>query len=1127
MRTHFMIALALTFGGPSFADDLGFNSLHHRLSVQLDVAAHHLRVVDRITLDTTPEAVGDRSFRFVLHADLDPRTESHGWRLESTGPATSDFLGINASSTTVADAVPLEGWLLHRATDASTTVKIHYAGTIHHPLATAGEEYQRSFSETPGIISNDGVFLSGTSFWVPTFGTQLMTFELEVAGLTPPWDAVSQGKRSRHESGHDMRVTTWDCPHPVEEIYLVAGPWHEYSDRANDVDVLAFLRSDDPALAARYLKATKRYLRLYEAILPPFPFSSFALVENFWETGYGMPGFTLLGPQVIRFPWILTSSYPHELLHNWWGNSVYVEFETGNWCEGLTAYMADHLFAEQKGTGATHRRATLKKFTDFVASADDFPLSEFSSRRSAASEAVGYGKSLMMFHMLRRRIGDAAFLDAMSSFYESNRFRRASFYDLATAVSGTTGTDWEPFISTWTNRPGAPELELGEVVVSQKEPDAWTVAVELYQRQKADPFPISVPIVITVEGREGPITYESGPCGRSCRVEMLCPGRPLRIDVDPAFDVMRRLDPLEVPPALSTILGAENPLFVLPSEAPDDEIAAWRELATAWAKPSSPRLVFDDEVESFGSDSAWILGWKNRTGPMVAQRLNQHAVTMSGGQITVAGKSIDTQRHSLVLVARGKSDPSTALGWVTAAPTAAIPGLARKLPHYSRYSYLAFQDEAPDNMLKELWQPIGSPLVRNLSDGDLVELNLPPRPPLAELPPVFDSNDLRHSVEVLTAPKMEGRGLGSNGLEHATNWVKERLTALGLEPLFNGSIRQTWTWHGGDPPRDLVLTNLVVRKRGRNPRLAEQPVLVMAHLDHLGEGWPDARAGNSGLIHPGADDNASGVAILLELAAALAAEPAFSRPIIFAVTTGEEAGLLGSRHLLESLSKSGLPSSCINLDTVGRLSDGKLHVLNAETAREWRFIFMGVGHTIGTPIEIVQEPLDSSDQVACIEHGIPAIQLFTGPTMDYHRPTDTAEKLDIEGMVTVSEATLETVAYLADREEEFTVTIDSTPASSEATHPGAESSRRVSLGTMPDFAYSGPGVRIHQVMPNSAAAAAGLQPGDVLLAIGAHQLQGLRDFSDRLKQHSPGDSVTLLIEREGTRNTVAATLQAR
>ena len=128
---------------------------------------------------------------------------------------------------------------------------------------------------------------------------------------------------------------------------------------------------------------------MYRGLIGPYPYGKFALVENFWETGYGMPSFTLLGPQIIRFPFILSSSYPHEILHNWWGNSVFVDYETGNWCEGLTAYMADHLIQEQRGKGDEYRRDTLQKYRDYVRDGRDFPLTEFRSRHSAATEAVG------------------------------------------------------------------------------------------------------------------------------------------------------------------------------------------------------------------------------------------------------------------------------------------------------------------------------------------------------------------------------------------------------------------------------------------------------------------------------------------------------------------------------------------------------------------------------------------------------------------------------------------------------------------------------------------------------------------------------------------------------------------
>ena len=188
----------------------------------------------------------------------------------------------------------------------------------------------------------------------------------------------------------------------------------------------------------RYLESTARNLEMYRGLIGPYPYTKFSLVENFWETGYGMPSFTLLGPQIIRFPFILTSSYPHEILHNWWGNSVYVDYLTGNWCEGLTAYLADHLYKEQQGQGAEYRRDTLKKYRDFVGEAHDFPLSEFRSRHSPATEAVGYGKALMLFHMVRRQIGDDAFRAGLQRFYRENRGKRASFTDFRKSMEAAS-----------------------------------------------------------------------------------------------------------------------------------------------------------------------------------------------------------------------------------------------------------------------------------------------------------------------------------------------------------------------------------------------------------------------------------------------------------------------------------------------------------------------------------------------------------------------------------------------------------------------------------------------------------------------------------------------------------------
>ncbi len=1098
-------------------------ALHHHLTVRLDPGSGSIRAVD--TVAPTLDAGGHASF--VLHAGLEPRVLTPGWSLRPAGPGDGPgFEGINAAASNTGE-VPVERFVLERSPGAPTSVDLAWSGVIDHPLRTSGAEYQRAFSETPGLISVDGVFLAGTSRWLPVFGDGLVTFDLTVEGLTPPWDVVSQGARTRHETAaNGTRTVTWRCDTPQEEVYLVAGPWHEYDATAGKVALYAFLREDDPGLAQKYLDATGRYLAMYESILPPYPYPSFALVENFWETGYGMPGFTLLGPKIIRFPWILRSSYPHELLHNWWGNSVYVDFAAGNWCEGLTAYMADHMLAEQQGKGAAYRRSTLKKFTDFVTAGRDFPLSAFGNRSSAASEAVGYGKALMLFHMVRRAVGDEAFLASLGRFWRTNRFRRASWDDLAEAFEAEAGGSWRPFFHEWVTRKGAPEVAVASVHAEPPAPSSqtWTLRVELEQRGVGRPFPMAVPVAVTVEGRSEPVLAAVGSCERTCALEIPLPARPLRLDIDPAFDVMRRLDPLEVPPAISTLFGDDHPLFVLPAAAPGSEREAWAALAAAWARPGTPDTVDDSTLTSLPADrTVWVLGWDNRLAGTVVGRLAAHGVARDGGTVTLPDRTVDRAGHSVVLVARG-DDPARAVGWVAADPVTAIPGLARKLPHYTKYSWLAFEGEEPSNIAKGTWQPLSSPMVRNLAGGPLPPLELPRRRPLATVPPAFDAERMRRTVEYLASPRLEGRGLGTPGLAEATAWVERVMRGAGLKPAGGDGYRVSWRWTGGDPPREMELVDLVGAVPGTDPSLA--PVLVTAHLDHLGRGWPDVRAGNEGKIHPGADDNASGVAVLLELARAMASGAPHPRTVLFAVVTGEEAGLLGSRYLLTHFPGGTLPFACVNLDTVGRLKEGKLYVLNTDSAREWKFLWMGVGATTGAPVAIVSEPLDASDQGACLERGIPAVQLFTGPTPDYHRPTDTPDKIDAAGMAAVAEAAHEAIDYLAGRTEPLTPAGAHAPANP-AGPPARHHGRSASLGTVPDFAFGGEGVRVTRVVPGSAAEAAGIRDGDVLVALDGEPITGLRDLSANLGRHAPGDRVTVTVLRAGERLDLPTTLGTR
>jgi aminopeptidase N len=381
------------------AHDLSRESslFNHELRVVLDPEGRRFNAEDTITL---PEA-WPRTLHFSLHKGLKPVSLTPG--------VTAD------RESGWQQTVPIESYRVSLPADTRTFV-LKFGGEIYHPVSPSGREAARGARDTPGIISKEGVFLSGASHWYPQFGEGLITFTLEV-NVPQDWDVVSQGERISQQVESGAKRVTWRCQHPQEEIFTVAARFFEYSRGAGDVESMAFLREEDQDIADKYLAAAARYLALYDKMIGPYPYKKFALVENFWETGYGMPSFTLMGPKVIRLPFIVDSSYPHEILHNWWGNGVFADPRSGNWSEGLTAYLSDHLMQELRGTAYQYRRDALKKFASYVSREKDFPLARFRSRHSNATEAIGYGKALMFFHMLRMELGDVAFVDGLRRFY--------------------------------------------------------------------------------------------------------------------------------------------------------------------------------------------------------------------------------------------------------------------------------------------------------------------------------------------------------------------------------------------------------------------------------------------------------------------------------------------------------------------------------------------------------------------------------------------------------------------------------------------------------------------------------------------------------------------------------------
>jgi len=694
----------------------------HEMKVALDPQAHSLQVEDRIAL----AGDADGPVRFALHAGL---------RAASTTPGVKVSY---ACETRPGDEEALDYYSVTLPA-GMRDFTLKYGGLINRAPEQEGSE-TRSFETTSGVISAEGVFLAGASHWYPQIDAEAFSFSLEVAA-PPGWEAVSQGERTQHSVDGAATRSRWESPQPQQEIYLIAARFAEYSRTAGKVQAQVFLRNPDAALAQRYLDATARYLALYDELIGAYPYKKFALVENFWQTGYGMPSFTLLGSQVIRLPFIVDSSYPHEILHNWWGNGVYVDYASGNWSEGLTSYLADHLMQERRGKGAEHRRAALQKYADFVAAGKDFPLTEFRSRHSAVTEAVGYGKTMMLFHMLRRELGDAVFTLALRDFYRDNLFRRASFADVAKSFSQAAGRDLTAEFDQWVRRPGAPELRVSQVKARPAQ-DGYQLEAVLEQLQPGPAYRLAVPLAVTMAGQQQAYQVSVAMDAKRLQLSLPVAGRPLRLDVDPEFDLFRRLARDEMPPALSQAFGADKVLLLLPSAAPAPMRDQYRRMAAGWrGQPSFDLDIrWDDRVERLPPGRAvWLLGWENRFRGELGGALAALQAGVSEDGAHIGEQDFARATSSIVLTVRHPSDPAATLSWVAAQDEAAVPGLARKLPHYATYGYAVFTGPEPANIAKGGWPVVGSPLAVAVQqqDGSIVEASrarLAPRPALGARP---------------------------------------------------------------------------------------------------------------------------------------------------------------------------------------------------------------------------------------------------------------------------------------------------------------------------------------------------------------------------------------------------------
>ncbi|MFZ5831818.1 MAG: M20/M25/M40 family metallo-hydrolase [Planctomycetota bacterium] len=307
--------------------------------------------------------------------------------------------------------------------------------------------------------------------------------------------------------------------------------------------------------------------------------------------------------------------------------------------------------------------------------------------------------------------------------------------------------------------------------------------------------------------------------------------------------------------------------------------------------------------------------------------------------------------------------------------------------------------------------------------------------------------------------------------------------------------------------KEVPMQNVVAVLEGEGA-LAEEAIVIGAHYDHLGRGGFGSLAPGSNEIHNGADDNASGVAVVLAAARQLASllnGP--RRTLVFVAFTGEESGFYGSNHYVQNpVAPIDRTVAMINLDMVGHLRRNRLSVMGVGTSDQFRSVVDAAGDEAGLSLARTPSGASPSDHTPFLKQRVPVLHFFTGMHADYHRPTDDFEKLNLEGMGRVADVVTCVAQQLA--------TIPKRPVFVEVKSPElVASSKRPFFGSMPDFASAAEGFAMAGVVPGGPAARAGLEAGDVVVEFGGVKIASLLDFSNELSKHKAGEKVTTVVRR--------------
>ncbi|MCJ7468143.1 MAG: M28 family peptidase [Maribacter sp.] len=381
---------------------------------------------------------------------------------------------------------------------------------------------------------------------------------------------------------------------------------------------------------------------------------------------------------------------------------------------------------------------------------------------------------------------------------------------------------------------------------------------------------------------------------------------------------------------------------------------------------------------------------------------------------------------------------------------------------------------------------------------------------------------LKDDATFLASDSLGGRETGTPYELKAAKYLSERMKTIGLLPKGNtDTYFQTFTFKPKkDPHQEVQFTSGDSTITGTNvigflDNKAENTVIIGAHYDHLGMGGDGSLYREGAAIHNGADDNASGVSVLLHLADSLKTSQLKGNNYLFIAFSGEEMGLLGSNYFVKNatidLSKVDY---MLNMDMVGRLREDKtLAVSGTGTSPRWAQVLNATNPSF--KLVLNESGVGPSDHTSFYLQDIPVLHFFTGQHEDYHKPSDDFDKLNYEGMQLITKYIMAIITELND---------DPKLAFKKTKNESEEVPRfKVALGVVPDYLFDGKGMRIDGISEDKPAQKAGLQKGDIVVQLGDSVVVDMMSYMRALSSFEEGNSTKVVVDRNGKKVEVQVT----